>query len=389
MNTVSFQNRGLIDLRAVRTFGVSAKDCSNPIGFFGTGLKYAIAICLRLGGSITLWRGMDRVDFATSDVSIRNADFRVVTMNGDELGFTTDLGKTWEAWQAFREIYCNTMDEGGSVQDGEAEPLADHTTIVVRGGAFYGAFLERDQIVITAQPKFSTPRVRVHDRGGQYAHFRSIRVAKLEHAALMTYDVLSGIELTEDRTLKSVYQYYAAIREMIVGSDDADLISRFLQAPEGYMETRIDLDCWTTPSPTFMQVVESLTFRRVTNRTALDLYRKHNKTTIEPDAVPLNKIERMQLDRAIEFAEWAGYAVNDYEIVVTNDLGEDKLGMAYEGKIYLNRVAFANGTKIVAGTLIEEFIHLRHELSDESRELQNHLLNALVGMGELARGEPL
>ena len=99
MSAVSFRNRGLIDLRAVRTFGVSAKECENPIGFFGTGLKYAIAICLRLNCKVTLWRGTERYDFATREAEMRNATFRVITMNGEELSFTTDLGKTWEPWQ--------------------------------------------------------------------------------------------------------------------------------------------------------------------------------------------------------------------------------------------------------------------------------------------------
>jgi hypothetical protein len=37
-----FCTPGLIDLEAVFTFGVHAKETENPIGYFGTGLKYAI-----------------------------------------------------------------------------------------------------------------------------------------------------------------------------------------------------------------------------------------------------------------------------------------------------------------------------------------------------------
>src|SRR4030066_94299 len=45
--TISFQNPGLIPLECITTFGLSAKDTANPIGQFGTGLKYAISIILR------------------------------------------------------------------------------------------------------------------------------------------------------------------------------------------------------------------------------------------------------------------------------------------------------------------------------------------------------
>lgn len=389
MNVVSFQNAGLIDLRAVRTFGVSAKECDNPIGFFGTGLKYAIAISLRLGCKVTLYRGTERFDFTTKHVDMRSSKFQVVQMNDEELGFTTDLGKTWEAWQAFREVYCNTIDEGGSIIDGYADPLPDHTTVVISGQALYSAYLERDQIILTATPRWTTPRVQVHDRHNHFAYFRGIRTARIEHHGVMTYNVLSSLDLTEDRTLKNVYQFYGAVREAVVTSDDEGFIAKFLQAPAESFEARLDLDSWTTPSETFLRTLEVVTFRNCTNNSALRLYKKHRRCELSPDAAPLNRVEEIQMQRAVRFCEWAGYRMSDYEIVVTADLDDRVWGRAYEGRIYLNRSAFMAGTKIVAGTLIEEYIHLRHSLADESRDLQNHLLNALVSMGELAMGEPL
>lgn len=388
-NIVSFRNRGLIDLRAVRTFGVSSKECDNPIGFFGTGLKYAIAICLRLGCKITLWRGLERVEFSTSDVAIRTGSFRVVTMNDEEIGFTTDLGKTWEPWQAFRELYCNAIDEGGEVSHQRLEPQEDFTTIVVTGDQIYSAYLERAQIVLSVTPWHSTDRLHVHDRPTEYGYYRGIRAGKLEYPSVMTYNVLSNLDLTEDRTLKNIYQFYSAVRHAVLQSDNEEFLVKFLCAPTGSFESRLDLDCWVTPAENFLSVIERLSFKLCTNPTALALYKKHRKTAISPDSVPLNRIEQMQLDRAIQFVTWGGYPVSDYPIVVTSDLDDHIWGQAYEGKIYLNRSAFACGTKIIAGTLIEEYTHLRWHLKDESRDLQNHLLNALVTMMELAKGEPL
>lgn len=404
MSAVSFRNRGIIELAAIRTFGVSAKETESPIGFFGTGLKYAIAICLRLGCEVTLWRGRQEVTFSTSDVAIRNGQFRIVTMTrpeltpeGDDtgdlvteqLGFTTDLGKTWEPWQAFRELYCNTLDEGGQCLDGEAEPLEDHTLVTIKGAAFYTAYLERSQIVIDAAPRWSTHDLQIHDRSSRYGYFRGIRVSKLQHASVLTYNSLSGMELTEDRTLKTPYQLDIVVSRTILRSEDTDLITRFLQAPSESYESKIDLDNWTDPSPTFLRTMENLNFRAITNMTALRVYKKHARKVLEPDPVALNKIEQIQLRRAMEFCEWGGYSIEEYPVVVTKDLEEHVWGQAYEGRIYLNRSAFQAGTKIVAGTLIEEYIHLKHSLRDESRDLQNHLLNALVSSIELARGEPL
>ena len=37
--SVVFENQGLVDVRAIKTFGVSVKENENQMGFFGTGLK--------------------------------------------------------------------------------------------------------------------------------------------------------------------------------------------------------------------------------------------------------------------------------------------------------------------------------------------------------------
>ena len=44
--------------RAIRTLGVSVKVGDSPIGYFGTGLKFALATILRKGGEIVLKRGL-------------------------------------------------------------------------------------------------------------------------------------------------------------------------------------------------------------------------------------------------------------------------------------------------------------------------------------------
>jgi len=43
LKPIIFHNQGELDIRAVTTFGLSVKKNDNPIGYFGTGLKYAIA----------------------------------------------------------------------------------------------------------------------------------------------------------------------------------------------------------------------------------------------------------------------------------------------------------------------------------------------------------
>ena len=118
-NSVTFHNPGEIDLRVISTMGVNVKpDNDAAIGYFGTGLKYAIAVLLRHRQQVVVWSGWRRVELTATTETIRGKDFAVVNMrDGDgpwqSLGFTTELGRNWTLENAYRELYSNCKDEGG------------------------------------------------------------------------------------------------------------------------------------------------------------------------------------------------------------------------------------------------------------------------------------
>src|ERR1700676_3943518 len=98
MTYVVFENPGEIDAAAIATFGVSVKESDNPIGFFGTGLKYALAILLRTGHKVSIQSGERAHAFSLQEVTIRSFPFSVVCMDGAPMGFTDAVGKTWVVW---------------------------------------------------------------------------------------------------------------------------------------------------------------------------------------------------------------------------------------------------------------------------------------------------
>jgi len=73
MKTIIFKNNGIIDLDFIRSFGVSVKENDNPIGFFGTGLKYAIAILLREKQEVSVFLGKEEYKFSCGEVGERIA----------------------------------------------------------------------------------------------------------------------------------------------------------------------------------------------------------------------------------------------------------------------------------------------------------------------------
>ena len=109
----------------------------------------------------------------------------------------------------------------------------------------------------------------------------------------------------------------------------------------------------------------------------------------EGDPYELNRVERMALEKAIKFCKALAFNVDDYPILVSEHLGDSVLGRAHNEKIYLSKRIFMMGTKQVAVTLIEEWLHLKHNLVDETYAMQNFLFDTIASLGEQLLGEPL
>lgn len=390
---VAFRNKGVIDPKSITTFGVSSKEGEGAIGFFGTGLKYAISIILRQGGSITIYAGMDKMEFGTRQEKIRVDEFTFVTMNGQALGFTTEVGKTWETWQAFRELYCNTLDEQGDcfVTDEEPEPAEDETLIIVRGKDFYDSWVNRDAIILGSEPLHQMPGLDVHAGASEYVFYRGIRALKLSSPSIYTYNISSSMDLTEDRTIKHSFYADHYIRQGLSQLTDKYAISRVVVPADGVYERSIDFSS-TTPSEEFATVVRVLakSFTKGLNHSAVTACRGNLLDSLaNVEHMPLTSVDQVRMDRAIAFCKGIGFSVDEYPIVVTEFLGEGVLGRAHNDHIFISKRTLMMGTKMLCGTLIEEFIHLRHKLRDETYEMQNFLFDALVSMGEQLTGEPL
>lgn len=398
---IVFKNDGEIDVRSISTFGVSVKEGSNPIGFFGTGLKYAIAVLLREGCGVQIHSGLQVIDFALKVEEVRGQQFQFITMQVDggpanEIGFTTELGKTWDLWMAYREIACNCKDEGGdgSYENDAPMPMAGATQIVVTGDAFEGVFANRFQYILEDAPWLSGPIMEVRRYEGQNFFYRGVRVMPLSQRSIYTYNCKAHIDLTEDRTVK--YQWMPAhyIARFVLQSNDAEFIRSVVMAKDETMEHGLEFTGHSvTPSDTFLSVVADLVSDRLTvcNLTAVQAWRDATQGKIAPKEITLTKVQQMCLDRALDFCAKIGFEIRDsYPIKVVESLGTGTMGLAEEGTIFIAECVFQmGGTKYVSSTLIEEYVHLRHGHKDLTRELQNFLLDKMVSLGEELIGEPL
>lgn len=213
MTVVVHKTPGLIDLRAFTLMGVSAKpDHKNPIGQFGTGLKYSIAVAVRLGASPVVYIGHDRYEFYAEPEQFRGQAFQSIKMRPKKasllraspsitLPFSTNYGKNWVAWQIFRELEANTRDENGETfsHDGDLAELAGdgHTLIAIDHIDYLEAWQDREKIFLKhgLAVKEGSHAVQILEGESEAIYYRGMRARDTQKKTFMTYNILFGAGL--------------------------------------------------------------------------------------------------------------------------------------------------------------------------------------------------
>lgn len=280
MTNVIFETPGTLDLRAIKTFGINSKPhSSNPIGYFGTGLKYAIAVLLREGLSVKMATGGSVYYFDGREQDFREKSFKFIYMNDEQLPFTTELGKNWKLWQAFRELYSNTLDESGETYHDAKLPeryALNKTYIMVTGESFVREYDERFMTFLRDGAREGSG-VQIMDHESRYIFYRGMRIHDLKKPSVVTYNVLDTIDLTEDRTARYSYMLDDRIKTALVAHRDEQMLIKALDAPEDTYEASLDFSgMWQQPGEEFTHVAK---FAR--NRTCYKLVREHDKNWLE------------------------------------------------------------------------------------------------------------
>lgn len=282
-----FQNPGLIPEAALTTMGVSAKVIDNPIGQFGTGIKYAIAIILRHGGKVTIYRGKKALEFGIKSQTIRDKDFKIVTMNGKPLGFTDQVGLNWQPWMAYRELYSNCKDEGGTIQQfvhsGEELGKVKETWIVVEWPEIEKIHEDRHTIILSTDPSYTLDKVEVHPGlDSSHLYYKRIRVMDLTPQAKYTYSLSGHQTLTEDRTLMYPYMVPGIIARSIIKSTNKNFLRSVLdtESVDGRYESKLNYELVRdeTPSVDFLEVAEELKIKKRLVPGAMSLFNHYQDT---------------------------------------------------------------------------------------------------------------
>ena len=380
--SVYFANKSTIELDAIALMGVSVKDNENPIGYFGTGLKFSIATLLRTGHAVTLFRDGEKIEFTKKTKDIRGENFDVICMGDKELGFTTKLGRNWKIWQAYRELHCNCTDEGGVISDKKIKGDWG-TLIVVEGEEIADAHRNRHETFLQSEPFHDGEYCGLHKGASNKVFYRGVRALDLQQPALFTYNIKTGMTLTEDRTLPNEYGVKGFIAESIATLDDEEAIERFLTAPEGMFEHSTSFGSMICkPSDAFLRTCQRLANNMTVNKSAIAWWRKITETPVEHVQVDLDVFELRNLEEALKLCKRVGCNITRDDFFVVDGLGPGYFGAVKDNQILIAKRTFDMGARFIASTLYEEWLHLEQQQEDCSRDLQNLLFEKLFSFVE-------
>jgi len=237
MEYVMIENKGEASAEAFTLLGASVKTSDSPIGFFGSGNKYAIALLLRQRYDLQIFSGEEHLGPTVETVNFRGETFGRVLIQGKETSITTRTGPAWETWMALREFVCNAMDEDSSPN----VCLVDEEDIVGREG-YTRIFIEYRGEVEKAYDNLSDIVVLNHEElavnsiGGLFLDHspgvfrRGVACISEDERGnyLFAYN-LQNIDITEQRLVKSDYDTTQQIREILMDLKDKALIQIAIQ----------------------------------------------------------------------------------------------------------------------------------------------------------------
>ncbi len=416
MSKLYFYTPTTLDEAFIFTMGASVKKTKSPIGFFGTGLKYAIAVTLRHGGSIKIETNNYKYQFETHKQDLRGEEqtmIRCVRSSATESGhymrcpMTAEYGKNWEPWMVMRELWSNTQDENGIVWDRESLVETDlheeWTLITVDCEEVYTAWEDRRAYLLdttTRKPLYSNGLVEVYSGRNNSLFYRGICVADVKTAFTYNFKSLGGNVLSENRTIDAS-NVRSTIAYAMCECDDEIILDRYFEAActLNTYESGMHFNYWSLVRETTQEyanaAVAAVKNNVLTAPTALKEavweYKKNHETESFYKPISLNMDMVRRYEHITSQLLDVGFDLTPFKVYFTKDMPPEQYGAAFTKTktIVLNinmTLAHDNWQRQTMCSLIEEYIHLTYEVRDESRGMQeayNEAIYMLITMGRV------
>lgn len=418
------QNNGEIEAGALKLLGASSKrDQNDKIGMFGSGNKYALAYLLRNGFKVRIYSGTREIIIGTIKESFREKEFDVITIDGEPTSITLEMGPKWKLWQAVREVYSNALDEGGHSMEWRLSGMAPNVPDQKPGKTTISIFKEGDELMEiyknfdsyfsqNRSPLFFCAEGAIYTRKLEYGTVYRRGIRCMGHDRKMVFDYeLTNVEINESRVVASNYKAREEQWKILVKVNDVTLIEHLLNVigDENYMENCSDIndignfsfspawksamkgkyvapslyaafvdshllkDTYLVPQALYSKIVEHLGSEHD------GLKGSSGSGRVKWKYVKETQVEMDTIMAATQFLAKGGY-VFTYPVRVVEFMNDGVCGFANTkgNEILVGRKGIEKGVHWVASIIIEENVHLKYNVNDETREMQNQLIDELI-----------
>ena len=211
---IKLHNSGDFDVvTAISMMGASVKTCDNPIGLYGSGIKYAMAQCLRNNISLKVSDNGKLYTLTGQDKEFRGEQFKNVALKTKTgkmhvTGITSDFGQEdWnDPWFVFREFYSNMLDEKGTLE------IVDGVQVSETGVDVFLPYAIFEEYVENLEDYFATKCWRMKSGSGRVFK-RGVWVGTLATDPGLDFQS-DTVEITETRTMNQNSAWRRLISEI-------------------------------------------------------------------------------------------------------------------------------------------------------------------------------
>lgn len=419
MKYIKITNEGLIEKGAFALMGASTKrEDDKKIGFFGSGLKYSVAVLLKHKNDFKIFSGLEEIKLSTKKTKFRDQNFDIICINGKKTNLTTDMGPDWEEWFAIREIYCNALDE----KDCLIEVVDEINPIEGKTAFFISISDNLHKLLDNWNDYFSNKRedlicwdekTRIYNGGRDLTVYRKgVQCFKSTgRKSLFDYD-LSWIKINESRVIKDSFDILYYLPMEIAKIADSKVITMIFNHIINSYEEQMCWDCVSEFNSVWLDMIGNKKLinkdiagyftDKIENEECLILPYKlikglqscfGDKITVvgqsddnkrfvvvekEPKHIAL-------LDQCFEFFNRAGFKIK-YPIKIAIFKDKNVLGSIDREDIILSTDVFDCGKKRIIETILEETFHIESQAKDLTRRFQDHLITQFVSLLEQKTG---
>jgi hypothetical protein len=410
------QNKGEVEIESLFLLGASTKRNDNKkIGMFGSGNKYAIATLLRKGVPFRIFSGLKEFNFTVQKIEFRNNNFDVIYINGEKTSLTTDMGMEWEIAFCLREFISNAIDEGeySLTMNNEVYPEINTTKIYIEETEeiveifknITKYFCFNDIPIITLKTCYGNVSIYNSDGNEEIFYRKGIRCNKENSDKTYFRYNFDDISINESRVYDYSYEPYERIAEVLLLSEDKDIIETFIKKQDEYKDFRDAKFNYTQscPSQIWIDVIGNKKLLPVSLAKIASIPREDlMKSIMLPDDLvdklklfypdlesygdkttkflycEMTKEQKDIVDNSILSLWDMKIPINENNIKTVKFKNEDIMGMYHNNEILLS-VDYIKNQKTVELIILEEYFHSLG-YSHGSREYDNFLIECIHSM---------